>query len=61
MSKYTIPHSDSPSPALHPSLIVEGRNMHVVLQSPQKITLEDRPIPELGPTDILVKVMATGM
>jgi hypothetical protein len=63
-TEYTMPHDPSPTPS-PPSNISQDvsnfRNIHVVLMQPEEIILEDRPIPALGPTDILVKVMPTGM
>jgi hypothetical protein len=38
-----------------------GMNMNVVLTGKETVVLEDRPIPEIGPNDVLVKVMSTGM
>jgi len=61
MTEYTIPHDPSPLPSPFPNLEVEGGNLNVVLKKPEVIVLENRPIPTPGPTDILVKVMSTGM
>lgn len=53
-----------PAPSRVPSPlgdVARLSNMHVVLMEPEKIVLEERPIPTLGPNDILVKIMSTGM